>query len=79
LEKHPQVHLVHVPTIQMGDKEPKYHTKHAQKSSLFSFRDDSKNIMKLIQSICPHFQKASIDEVYIDVTDQVRDMMEKDG
>jgi DNA polymerase eta len=81
-EKLPQVHLAHVPVLQMGETKPRYVPQsdiHNQKASLSTYRHASIEIMKLIQSLCPKFQKASIDEAYMDVTDQVNEIIKERG
>jgi DNA polymerase eta len=81
-DKLPNVHLAHVPVLQMGGTKPGYYTEsniHTQKTSLYVYRQASIEIMKLIQSVCPNYQKASIDEAYMDVTDQVNQMIVDNG
>ncbi len=45
--------------------------------SLQHYRSASARIMKIIQSVCLHFQRASIDEAYIDVTDKVNEQIKE--
>ncbi|KAJ3268903.1 DNA-directed DNA polymerase eta rad30 [Terramyces sp. JEL0728] len=78
----PEIRLVHVPTMKEGDLEPVHRQlaakdKHTHKVSLQPYQDASMKIMKIIESHFPDFQKASVDEAYIDVTEKVAEMMEE--
>ncbi|KAJ3318972.1 DNA-directed DNA polymerase eta rad30 [Boothiomyces sp. JEL0866] len=78
----PEVVLVHVPTMKEGDIAPVHRQlsakdKHTHKVSLQPYQDASMKIMKIIESHFPEFQKASVDEAYIDVTEKVALMMQK--
>ncbi|KAI8897839.1 hypothetical protein BC833DRAFT_592240 [Globomyces pollinis-pini] len=78
----PDLVLVHVPTYSPDDPIPKYRTGRLQKdnlkASLHTYRDASLKIMKIIQSLYPNYQKASVDEVYIDVTEDINRMLLND-
>ncbi|KNC96743.1 uncharacterized protein SPPG_07951 [Spizellomyces punctatus DAOM BR117] len=71
----PDVKLVHVATYANGEAEPKYHTENVtaktHKVSLEPYRRASRNVMAIFKRFCPKFQRASIDEAYLDVTDMV--------
>ncbi|KAI9203208.1 uncharacterized protein BJ171DRAFT_154832 [Polychytrium aggregatum] len=76
----PDLKLVHVATFTEEDIEPTYHprpTWNTHKVSLDVYRRASVKIMKLLHSLCPKFQKASIDEAYMDVTDMVYSEIKK--
>ncbi|KAJ3040191.1 DNA-directed DNA polymerase eta rad30 [Rhizophlyctis rosea] len=70
-----ELKLVHVATYANGETEPKYHEKGVSalthKVSLEPYRRASAKIMKIFQSYCQKFQRASIDEAYLDVTEEV--------
>ncbi|TPX69749.1 DNA-directed DNA polymerase [Spizellomyces sp. 'palustris'] len=71
----PDVQLVHVSTYANGETEPKYHTENVtaktHKVSLEPYRRASRKVMAIFKRFCPKFQRASIDEAYLDVTDMV--------
>ncbi|KAJ3037334.1 DNA-directed DNA polymerase eta rad30 [Rhizophlyctis rosea] len=64
-----------VATYANGETEPKYHTEGVSalthKVSLEPYRRASAKIMKIFQRYCQKFQRASIDEAYLDVTEEV--------
>ncbi|KAJ1548143.1 DNA-directed DNA polymerase eta rad30, partial [Cladochytrium tenue] len=67
----PDLILVHVATIATGDAEPKYHERPSQdthKISLDAYRVASLRIMRVLARAFPLYQRASIDEVYIDAS-----------
>ena len=75
----PSLQLVHVASYRKNETEFAYHqnahpTTH--KVSLDPYRNESRKIMRLISSLHPVMEKASVDEVYIDVTDQVQKELE---
>ncbi|KAI9358558.1 hypothetical protein DFJ73DRAFT_143879 [Zopfochytrium polystomum] len=70
----PDLVLVHVPTFGEGDVEPKYHSnpaKETHKASLDVYRAASKKVMAIFKRFFPRYQRASIDEAFIDVSDEV--------
>lgn len=63
----------HVATYLAGDLEPQYHAdakKGTHKVSLQPYRDASLKIMQILQSSGSMIEQASIDEAYLDVTEQ---------
>lgn len=78
----PALVVQHVPTFKAGETEPGYHPNpdiRTHKASLQVYREASAKIMKIIYQAFPLFQKASVDEAFIDVTDRVWEMIESDG
>ncbi|KAI8906096.1 hypothetical protein DFJ77DRAFT_412911, partial [Powellomyces hirtus] len=71
----PEVQLVHVATYADGDTAPQYHTDgityQTHKVSLDPYRKASMKIMSIFERTCPKYQRASIDEAFLDVTDEV--------
>jgi DNA polymerase eta len=73
---------VHVPTLTKDDPVPRYRNEvdySKQKISLKPYRDASEQIMSIVGSMFKCYEVASVDEVYLDVTEMVEDMIEKDG
>ncbi|KAH6563122.1 hypothetical protein BASA62_008781 [Batrachochytrium salamandrivorans] len=78
-QKCPELQLVHVATFADGDAEAKYHTNPLPKShkvSLDVYRQASSKIMAILSECGSLFEPASIDEAYIDVTDQVNEIID---
>ncbi|KAI9102840.1 hypothetical protein DFS34DRAFT_412582 [Phlyctochytrium arcticum] len=79
LKKCPDLKLVHVATYAQGETEPKYHTSgvtpKSHKVSLEPYRRASRQIMAIFARHAPLFQRASIDEAYLDVTEVVLDYL----
>jgi DNA polymerase eta len=76
LKKCPELKAIHVPVIRDG-KKPGYEANpdiKTCKSSLFMYRNASAEIMKIIKQNTLKFQKASVDEVFIDVTEEALGM-----
>jgi DNA polymerase eta len=77
----PELVSVHVATYAEGDLEPKYHpnpSARTHKVSLDIYRAASKKIMSIFKRYFPNFQRASVDEAYIDATEEVnRRIMER--
>ncbi|KAJ1732614.1 N-acetyltransferase eso1 [Coemansia biformis] len=73
-EKCPELMLVHVPTF--TDNSPAaYHqspSASTHKACLDEYRRVSRKIMELFRRLCPTMGKASIDEAYLDVSEQMR-------
>jgi len=71
LEKCPELKLVHVATYAHGESMPKYHTQgityQTHKVSLDFYRKASARIMTILSKYANIFQKASVDEAYLDV------------
>ncbi|KAI0219066.1 N-acetyltransferase eso1 [Massospora cicadina] len=72
----PEIKLVHVPTLSLEEDGARevYHEnpdKSTFKASLAPYRRASLSIMQLLQTFSPVLQKASVDEAYLDLTDQV--------
>jgi DNA polymerase eta len=70
----PDLVLAHVPTYLAGDMHPAHHlnpNQQTHKSSLDFYRQESCKIMDIIKKYSPKFEKASIDEAYLDVSDSV--------
>ncbi|KAL2917522.1 N-acetyltransferase eso1 [Polyrhizophydium stewartii] len=73
----PTVRLVHVATYANGSAEPAYHDNPSMKDhkvSLDVYRKASTKIMRILSEqggSSGTFQRASIDEAYLDITDQV--------
>ncbi|KAJ3163144.1 DNA-directed DNA polymerase eta rad30 [Geranomyces michiganensis] len=71
----PEVRFVHVATFADGDTTPQYHTEgisyRTHKVSLDPYRKASMKIMGIFERTCPKYQRASIDEAYLDLTDEV--------
>ncbi|KAJ2314083.1 N-acetyltransferase eso1 [Coemansia sp. RSA 2705] len=73
-EKCPELVLVHVATF-MGNNPPAYHKAPAantHKVSLDEYRRASRRIMDVFKRLCPTMNKASIDEAYLDASEQLR-------
>ncbi|KAI8616849.1 hypothetical protein BC830DRAFT_1255160 [Chytriomyces sp. MP71] len=80
----PHLMCVHVASMTNEDQEPKYHPNphySTHKISLDVYRNASKRIMDLLARFAPKFQRASIDEAYLDLTEivnaQIADMVDK--
>jgi DNA polymerase eta len=74
LQLYPELVCAHVPTYYCGEEDYQYHDnpqKSTHKVSLDYYRAASRKIMAILQDECPHFEKASIDEAYLDVTEMV--------
>jgi DNA polymerase eta len=79
----PEIVLQHVATWQEGDEQWQYHENAAQhiathKVSLDPYRRESKKILALIKDTLPPLQrveKASIDEVFMDLSAQVHSIL----
>ncbi|KAJ3294104.1 DNA-directed DNA polymerase eta rad30 [Rhizoclosmatium sp. JEL0117] len=72
----PDITLVHTASIANGDTEAKYHTNpnyYTHKISLDVYRHASKKIMDILSRFSPKFQRASVDEAYLDMTDLVNE------
>ncbi|KAI8592388.1 hypothetical protein BDZ88DRAFT_449317 [Geranomyces variabilis] len=71
----PDVRFVHVATFADGDTTPQYHTEgisyQTHKVSLDPYRKASMKVMGIFERSCPKYQRASIDEAYLDLTDEV--------
>ncbi|KAL7745957.1 N-acetyltransferase eso1 [Sorochytrium milnesiophthora] len=71
----PEIVFVHVPTYSNDcPDEPKYHENprvDTHKASLEPYRRASKKIMDIIERFAPKFERASIDEAYLDLTEAV--------
>ncbi|KAI9336772.1 hypothetical protein BDR26DRAFT_804258 [Obelidium mucronatum] len=70
----PEIMLVHTASIPNGDTEARYHPDpkyDTHKISLDVYRHASKKIMELLSRFSPKFQRASVDEAYLDMTDIV--------
>ncbi|KAJ3329571.1 DNA-directed DNA polymerase eta rad30 [Blyttiomyces sp. JEL0837] len=70
----PELVFVHVATFANGDSEPKYHPNPQVKShkvSLDIYRSASRKVMDIMARFFPKYQRASIDEAYLDATDEV--------
>ncbi|KAI8909769.1 hypothetical protein EDD86DRAFT_190715 [Gorgonomyces haynaldii] len=76
-EKCPELILAHVPTYKKGEMEYKYHN-HPKKSdhkvSLDEYRLASDQIMQVCAQVHP-VEKASIDEMYLDCTERVQELV----
>ncbi|KAI8826944.1 uncharacterized protein EV422DRAFT_502663 [Fimicolochytrium jonesii] len=74
-EKAPDIVFVHVATFANGDTTYQYHTENityqTHKVSLDPYRNASQKIMSIFERFCPTYQRASIDEAYLDITDLV--------
>ncbi|KAJ3178229.1 DNA-directed DNA polymerase eta rad30 [Gaertneriomyces sp. JEL0708] len=74
----PEIVFVHVATYKEGDGYWAYHPKADQRThkvSLDPYRVASAEIMSVFQRFATSMQKASVDEAYLDVTDNVAEMM----
>ncbi|KAJ1656701.1 N-acetyltransferase eso1, partial [Dispira simplex] len=74
----PDLTLVHVATYRQGDTQYAYHQNpvvFTHKVSLDPYRLASRRIFGLLQRFCPVMEKASVDEAFLDVTDQVSNIM----
>ncbi|KAJ1956221.1 N-acetyltransferase eso1, partial [Dispira parvispora] len=74
----PDLTLVHVATYRQGDTQYAYHKNpvaFTHKASLDPYRLASRRILGLLQRLCPVVEKASVDEAFLDVTDQVFNIM----
>jgi len=76
-EKLPNLHLVHVDTISPDNITHEYDVdtnklpdKQKEKVSLKRYRDESKKIMEIFQNVVKTTEKASIDEAFLDVTEE---------
>ena len=72
--KCPHIRLVHVATYKEGESEWRYHDKVDVKThnvSLDPYRTESAKIFKLFARMAKTVEKASIDEMYADVTHEV--------
>ncbi|KAJ2761360.1 N-acetyltransferase eso1, partial [Coemansia nantahalensis] len=72
--KCPELVLVHVPTFS-GSSPAAYHqnpSASTHKASLDEYRRVSRTVMGLFKQMCPTMGKASIDEAYLDVSEQMR-------
>ncbi|KAJ3182699.1 DNA-directed DNA polymerase eta rad30 [Geranomyces variabilis] len=71
----PEARFVHVATFADGDTTPQYHSEgisyQTHKVSLDPYRKASMKIMAIFERSCPKYQRASIDEAYLDLTDEV--------
>jgi DNA polymerase eta len=75
LKLYPNLILAHSPTYYFGEHEYSYHAnpqKATHKISLNCYRLQSMKIMDIIQQECTQFEKASIDEAFVDVTDEAQ-------
>jgi nucleotidyltransferase/DNA polymerase involved in DNA repair len=77
----PGVNQVHVPVMTLQDPTPKYYNrinKEEGKVSLKIYRDYSKQVMKIVKNYDKNFEKASIDEAYLDVTELVQQRIKQE-
>ncbi|KAJ3095438.1 DNA-directed DNA polymerase eta rad30 [Phlyctochytrium bullatum] len=75
----PNLRLVHVATFGPNDSKPVYHedpTPRTHKVSLDVYRTASTKIMEVIKRHVRKMQRASIDEAYLDITEEVAQRME---
>ncbi|GMH32529.1 hypothetical protein BSKO_00363 [Bryopsis sp. KO-2023] len=85
--KCPMLRLVHVETIgeggdrDAGDHESNARRQSTQKACLERYREASLEIMGIFRRLAPTaiFEKASIDEVYLDVSESVTSTLEKEA
>ncbi|KAI8920642.1 hypothetical protein BC831DRAFT_477987 [Entophlyctis helioformis] len=79
----PDLRLVHVATLKEGDSEAKYHeygvSPKTHKVSLEVYRRASAKVMAVLAKAGGKFERASIDEAYLDITAQVNDLIETHG
>ncbi|KAJ3264866.1 DNA-directed DNA polymerase eta rad30 [Chytriomyces hyalinus] len=76
----PDITLVHVASMTAEDSAPQYHPNphySTHKISLDVYRNASKTIMTLLSRFSNSFQRASIDEAYLDLTDEVNARIER--
>ncbi|KAJ1502185.1 DNA-directed DNA polymerase eta rad30, partial [Coelomomyces lativittatus] len=74
LKKCPELRLVHVATYSDVDVNPDYHPDPSpltHKVSLEPYRRASADIFKIISRFSPKYQKASVDEGYLDLTQEI--------
>ncbi|KAJ3016800.1 DNA-directed DNA polymerase eta rad30 [Thoreauomyces humboldtii] len=75
LVKCPEVKFVHVATYADGDDTAQYHTEgityQTHKVSLDPYRRASEKIMAIFERFCPKYQRASIDEAFLDMTELI--------
>eukprot|EP00127_Corallochytrium_limacisporum_P004496 Clim_evm23s165 gene=Clim_evmTU23s165 len=70
----PDLKWVHVATFGEGDAHWKYYEKpdrRTHKVSLDPYRDASKEIMEFFKKHCKRFEKASVDEAFMDLTEEI--------
>ncbi|KAJ3216039.1 DNA-directed DNA polymerase eta rad30 [Dinochytrium kinnereticum] len=70
----PDIQFVHVATFGPDGSEPMYHADpkvSTHKVSLDVYRKASIKVMEIMKRFAPKMQRASIDEAYMDVTDEV--------
>ena len=73
-QKCPNLVAVHTATYAMGETEAKYHlrpNKQTHKVSLDSYREASRKIHSVLQRYGNAYERAGVDEAYIDVTEAV--------
>lgn len=74
LKKCPNLKLIHVATIEQGSTEPSYKKEipdfKNNKISLFFYRKESDKIQEIITKKYSTVEKASVDEFYIDLTNE---------
>lgn len=78
----PSLRLVHVATFALNDPDlkPKYHNAPmpaTHKVDLSPYRQASAKIFQIFKRMAKHVQKASVDEAYMDVTDEVEVLLEQ--
>ena len=73
-KKCPNIHLPHVETL--GDSEKQF-DRNYQKASLKRYRDASAQIFAIFTEYANTLEKASIDEVYLDVSDFISQQVEQ--
>ncbi|KAJ0407394.1 hypothetical protein ATCC90586_000101 [Pythium insidiosum] len=74
-KKCPQIHLPHVETLGENRKPGSVFDRTHQKAILRRYRMASKEIFEILARFAPICERASIDEAYLDVTQQVLDKM----
>ncbi|GLE07566.1 hypothetical protein PINS_up018134 [Pythium insidiosum] len=74
-KKCPQIHLPHVETLGENRKPGSVFDRTHQKAILRRYRVASKEIFEILARFAPICERASIDEAYLDVTQQVLEKM----
>ncbi|RKP39291.1 hypothetical protein BJ085DRAFT_23766, partial [Dimargaris cristalligena] len=75
----PDLRLVHVATYRRGDTHYAYHADpkpYSHKVSLDPYRAASAAVLRILTMVGPNVQRASVDEAFLDVTDQVDAIVE---